>query len=121
MKKLSKVIKEEILKTNDSIPEYWSYQLSQIDDYVNIYNSARQSVLERGALIENPKTHVVKKNPAFEIMRAALSDMTSLIKSFGLTPEARAKILKDNNLAKQPITPPEPEYTTQNFIDDLCQ
>ena len=74
-----------------SVDDAWNVSLMQIEDNFFIYLSAREDVLKRGVCILDRYGNL-KPNQSISIMNQAMSKLETLLRNFGLSPLANARI-----------------------------
>ena len=74
-----------------SVDDAWNVSLMQIEDNFFIYLSAREDVLKRGVCILDRYGNL-KPNQSISIMNQSMSKLETLLRNFGLSPLANARI-----------------------------
>lgn len=74
-----------------SVDDAWKVSLMQIEDNFFIYLSAREDVLKRGVCILDRYGNL-KPNQSISIMNQSMSKLETLLRNFGLSPLANARI-----------------------------
>lgn len=74
-----------------SVDDAWKVSLMQIEDNFFIYLSAREDVLKRGVCILDRYGNL-KPNQSISIMNQSMAKLETLLRNFGLSPLANARI-----------------------------
>lgn len=74
-----------------SVDDAWNVSLMQIEDNFFIYLSAREDVMKRGICILDRYGNL-KPNQSISIMNQAMTKLDTLLRNFGLSPLANARI-----------------------------
>lgn len=74
-----------------SVDDAWNVSLMQIEDNFFIYLSAREDVLKRGVCILDRYGNL-KPNQSISIMNQSMAKLETLLRNFGLSPLANARI-----------------------------
>lgn len=74
-----------------SVDDAWKVSLMQIEDNFFIYLSAREDVLKRGVCILDRYGNL-KPNQSISIMNQSMTKLETLLRNFGLSPLANARI-----------------------------
>ena len=74
-----------------NVDDAWKVSLMQIEDNFFIYITAREDLLKRGVNVEDRYGNL-KPNQSISIMNQAMSKLETLLRNFGLSPLANARI-----------------------------
>lgn len=74
-----------------SVDDAWQLSLIQIHDLFFVYLTAREDVLKRGVNVEDRYGNL-KPNQSISIMNQSMAKLETLLRNFGLSPLANARI-----------------------------
>lgn len=74
-----------------SVDDAWKVSLMQIEDNFFIYLTARADILKRGVNVEDRYGNL-KPNQSISIMNQSMAKLETLLRNFGLSPLANARI-----------------------------
>lgn len=74
-----------------NVDDAWKVSLMQIEDNFFIYLTAREDVLKRGVNVEDRYGNL-KPNQSISIMNQSMAKLETLLRNFGLSPLANARI-----------------------------
>ena len=74
-----------------SVDDAWKVSLMQIEDNFFIYLTAREDVLKRGVCVPDRYDNL-KTNQSVFVMQSTMAKLETLLRNFGLSPLANARI-----------------------------
>lgn len=84
-------ITDFLIRKWGNVDDAWKVSLMQIEDNFFIYLTAREDVLKRGVNVEDRYGNL-KPNQSISIMNQSMAKLETLLRNFGLSPLANARI-----------------------------